>query len=82
MTVRKNFIFDSEIAKHIEEIAKLDGKTQTQVVQEAVEERYKEIRIQEKLALFDEIHDSFHNLLTDVDAKSLRVEHAMEKYGK
>ena len=46
MIVRKNFIFDSEVAKHIEEIAKLDGKTQTQVVQEAIEERYKEILIQ------------------------------------
>ena len=82
MTVRKNFIFDSEIAKHIEEIAKLDGKTQTQVVQEAIEERYKEILIQKKLALFDEINDSFHGLLTDVDAKASRIEHAMEKYGK
>jgi len=82
MTVRKNFIFDSEVAKHIEEIAKLDGKTQTQVVQEAIEERYKEILIQKKLALLDEISDSFHGLLTDVDGKASRVEHAMEKYGK
>jgi hypothetical protein len=34
------------------------------------------------LAILDEINDSFHGLLTDVDAKSSRIEHAMEKYGK
>jgi len=82
MTIRKNFIFDEKVAKHLEEIAKADGKTQTQIVQEAIEERYKQISIKEKLAIFDEIQDSFHGLLTDVDAKSARIEHAMEKYGK
>jgi hypothetical protein len=82
MTIRKNFLFDEEIAKHLEEIAKIEGKTQTQAIQEAVEEKYKQISIKKKLAALDEIQDSFHGLLTDVDAKSARIEHAMEKYGK
>jgi cell division control protein 6 len=34
------------------------------------------------IAVLDEIEDSFHGLLTDVDAKSVREEHATEKYGK
>ena len=38
MTIRKNFLFDEEIAKHLEEIAKLKGQTQTQTVQEFIEE--------------------------------------------
>jgi len=82
MTIRKNFLFDDKVAKHLEEIAKAEGKTQTQVVQEAIEEKYKSISIQKKLAILDEIHDSFHGLLTDVDAKFSRLEHAMDKYGK
>ena len=82
MTIRKNFLFDDKVAKHLEEIAKLEGKTQTQIAQEAIEEKYKKISIEKKLAILDEIHDSFHGLLTDVDAKTSRMEHAMEKYGE
>ena len=82
MTIRKNFIFDERVARHLEEIAKAEGKTQTQIAQEAIEERYKQISIKEKLEIFDEIQDAFHGVLTDVDAKSVRIEHAMEKYGK
>jgi len=82
MTIRKNFLFDEEVAKHLEEIAKAEGKTQTQIAQEAIEERYKKISIENKLAILDEIHDSFHGLLTDVDAKASRMEYVMDKYGK
>ena len=82
MTVRKNFLFDDEVAKHLEEIARIEGKTQTQIAQEAIEVRYKQISIKKKLAALDEISDSFHGLLTDIDAKAVRIEHAMEKYGK
>jgi hypothetical protein len=82
MTIRKNFIFDEEIAKHLEEIAKLRGQTQTQTIQDFIQEEYKKISIKKKLAVLDEIEDSFHGLLTDVDAKSVREEHATEKYGK
>ena len=82
MTVRKNFNFRDEVAKHLEEIARYEGKTMTQVVEEAVEERYRQISKEQKLKILDEIADSFHGLLTDVDAKSARLEHVMEKYGK
>ena len=82
MTIRKNFIFEQSVAEHLEEIAKAEGKTQTQIAQEAIEERYKKISIKHKLETLDEIRDSFHGLLTDVDAKASRVEHAMEKYGQ
>ena len=82
MTIRKNFLFDDEVARHLEEIAKAEGKTQTQIAQEAIEEKYKSISIQKKLTVLDEIYDSFHGLLTDVDPKASRVEHVMDKYGK
>ena len=37
MTVRKNFIFDEETARTIEEIAKEKGLTQTKIVKDAIE---------------------------------------------
>ena len=82
MTIRKNFLFDDEVAKHLEEIAKAEGKTQTQIAQEAIEEKYKAISRKKKLEALNEIRDSFHGLLTNVDAKAVRIDHAMEKYGK
>jgi len=82
MTVRKNFNFDNKTAKHLEEMAEIERTSQTQIIQDAIEERYSRISAKRKLEVLDEIKDSFHGLLTDVDAKSARVEHAMEKYGK
>jgi predicted transcriptional regulator len=81
LTVRKNFNFDETVAKHLEEIAKEEGKTQTQIAQEAIEERYRQMSNKKKLEIFDEIQDAFHGLLTDVDAKAARIEQAVEKYG-
>jgi len=82
MSVRKNFNFDETVSEHLEEMAKLEGKTQTQLIQDMTEERYKKIHIKTKLEILDEIQDSFHGLLTNVDAKASRLEHVMEKYGK
>ena len=79
MTIRKNFLFDEEIAKHLEEIAKIEGKTQTQIAQEAIEERYKQISIKKKLAALDELAGSFTGLLTDVDSKEIQVERAIRR---
>jgi hypothetical protein len=82
VTVRKNFNFDEETAKHLEELAAMEGKTQTEVVKEALEARYRVLSAKQKLAILDEVQDTFHGLLTDVDAKASRIEHAIEKYGK
>jgi|LGVF01.1.fsa_nt_gb predicted DNA-binding protein len=82
MTIRKNFLFDDEVAKHLEEIAKAEGKTQTQIAQEAIEERYKTIEIKKKLEALDRITGSFSGLIGDIDAKEARRTHVLEKYGK
>jgi len=82
MTMRKNFLFDEQVARHLEEIARAEGKTQTQVTQEAIEEKYRQISTAKKLATLDEIQDAMHGLLVDVDPKAARLEHAVEKYGR
>ena len=81
MTIRKNFLFDEEIAKHLEEIAKLKGQTQTQTIQEFIEEEYKKIDTKKKLAILDKIAGSLTGKIGNIDAKEARIEHAMEKYG-
>ena len=80
MTIRKNFIFDDEVAKHLEEIAKAEGKTQTQIAQEAIELKYKEIQKQMKLDALNRIKGSLNGKIGNIDAKEARIAHIMEKY--
>ena len=82
MTIRKNFLFDDKVAKHLEEIAKLEGKTQTQIAQEAIEERYKKISIEKKLEALERIRGSFTGLIGDIDVKEARRKHVLEKYAE
>ena len=61
-TVRKNFVFDADIAKHLEELAKESNQSMTSFVQEMVEERYKSVRVKKRLEAFNksvEIADTF-----------------------
>ncbi|MEA1920266.1 MAG: hypothetical protein U9N52_10525 [Campylobacterota bacterium] len=53
MTVRKNFVFDHEVAQHLEEMAKKEHKSQTALVQEMIEATYQEISKEEKLKAFE-----------------------------
>jgi len=50
--VRKNFVFEKEVATHLEEIAKIDGKSMTAVVRDMIEARYEDISKKEKLKAF------------------------------
>ena len=80
MTIRKNFIFQEDTVKYLEELSKLKNKTQTDIVKEAIEELYKKANIKNKLAILDEIRDSFHGQLTNIDANELHKEKRVEKY--
>lgn len=55
MTIRKNFLFDEDVAQHLKDIAKKANITQTQVVKDLIEEKYSEISIEEKLKAFRSI---------------------------
>ena len=50
MTVRKNFLLDEEIAEHLAKIAQLENVSQTQVIKEMIEQRFKEIEKVEKIS--------------------------------
>ncbi len=81
MTVRKNFLFEEEVAKHLEELAKAEGKTQTQIVQEMTEERYRQIRKQRKLEALEALKGSLSGMIGDVDIKKARMDYLTEKHG-
>jgi predicted DNA-binding protein len=73
MSVRKNFIFDEETAEHLEKLAKRDGKTQTQVVKDLIEDEYKEVSKKEKLEAFDRIVGSSSGLFVGKSIQSIKA---------
>ncbi len=81
MTVRKNFLFRDEVARHLEEIARHQGKTQTQVVQEAIEATYGQSEKERKLAALEELVGCANGKIGDIDLKKARAEYLAEKYG-
>jgi len=78
MTIRKNFLFEQEVAKHLEELAKTEGKTQTQIVQEMTEERYRQILKKKKLAALAKLKNSPAANIGDIDIRQIRMEKALK----
>jgi len=79
MTVRKNFIFDEETAKQLEELAKEEGKTQTQITQEALEMYIKEKKKEKKLQALERLKGSLTGKIGDFDLKEVRIERALRR---
>jgi len=82
MTIRKNFLFEEKVAEYLEEIAKAEGKTQTQIAQEAIKERYKQIKMKKKLEALERLAGSLTGKIGDIDVKEVRNAYVSEKYGK
>ena len=81
MTIRKNFLFEQKVAEYLEAIAKAEGKTQTQIAQEAIIERYKQIKMQKKLEALERIAGSLTGKIGNIDAKKVRDAYVSEKHG-
>ncbi len=56
-SVRKNFVLNAEVAKHLEEIAKENNQSMTSLVEEMVEERYGSIKVQRRLKALENIKE-------------------------
>lgn len=74
MTVRKNFVFDDAVALHLEELAKQERKSMTALVQEMIEERYREIEREKKLAAARRIIGSSPGLYVGKTIQSIKAE--------
>ena len=74
ISVRKNFLFDENIAQHLEEVAKDAQKSMTAIMQEMIEERYDSIRVKKRVKALENIIGSANGLLTDKSIQSIKAE--------
>jgi len=74
-TVRKNFAFEEDIAKKLEELAKESKKSMTAFIQELIEERYKQKMHKRKIEAFKKINGSATGLLKDKSIQSIKSEY-------
>ena len=73
VTVRKNFVFDKQIAIYLEEIAKDAKQSMTSLIQEMIEERYKQIKVKKRLKAFNRLKGSATGLFTDTSIQSIKA---------
>lgn len=73
-TVRKNFVFDKQISIYLEELAKDTKQSMTALVQEMIENRYKEIKAKKRLQAFNRLKGSATGLLSDESIQSIKAQ--------
>ncbi|WP_428024930.1 hypothetical protein [Arcobacter sp.] len=77
--IRKNFVFKKEVAQHLEEIAKREGKSMTKVMEELVEKKYSEVSKEDKLKAFYSFAGSGTGLFGDLTIQKIKAS-MNEKY--
>ena len=77
-TVRKNFVFDEEIAMHLEELAKNNNQSMTSFVEDMIEEKYGSVKVEKRLTAFKrsiEIANEIgKDLMEDKTIQSIKAE--------
>jgi hypothetical protein len=73
-TLRKNFVFDTTVVAHLEEIARIEGLSLTKAISEMIEARYEEIakqkRIEAAMSIIGSSSGVFGNLtIQDIKAQ-------------
>ena len=79
MTIRKNFNFQEENAKYLEQRAEEEAKTQTQLLEELLEKDRKEKIKAKKLEALKRLKGSLSGKIGDVDLKEIRLERAIRR---
>ncbi len=73
-TVRKNFVFDKQISMYLEELAKETKQSMTALMQEMIENRYKQIKAKKRLQAFNRLKGSATGLLGDESIQSIKAD--------
>jgi macrodomain Ter protein organizer (MatP/YcbG family) len=73
-TIRKNFVFDVNIAMHLEELAKETKKSMTALVQEMIEDRYKTVKAKKRVQALNEIDDTFSGSIGNKTIQDIKAE--------
>jgi len=79
MTIRKNFNFNAVVVKHLEQIAKEEAKSQTQYLEELIENDLRKKKIAKKLEILEQLKGSATGQIGDVDLRQIRVERAIRR---
>ena len=79
MTIRKNFLFEEKMADALEKMAKEEGKTQTQITQEALEIYMREKKRAKRLEALEALKGSLSGMIGDIDLKEVRLERALRR---
>ncbi len=72
--IRKNFILEESVAKHLEEISQVAEQSMTYIVQDMIEERYKKIKVAKRLQALKRMTKGASGLLTDKTVQSIKSE--------
>ena len=79
MTVRKNFVFDDETARTLEEIAKEAGISQTEAVKQGIAELKEKRKREKRLEALEKLAGSVPpGSLVDIDMRQVRIEKALK----
>ena len=78
MTIRKNFNFHEETAKHLEEKAKRESKTQTQYIEDLIEKDIEEEKRAKRLAALEKLKNSPAANIGEIDIREMRIEKALK----
>ena len=77
-TVRKNFVFDKEVAAHLDELAKQSHTSMTSLVEEMIEDRYKSIMVEKRMRALNKMRTFSSNegrgLFVDKSIQSIKAE--------
>lgn len=71
--VRKNFVFKKEVADHLAEIAKREGKSMTKIVEELVEKKYSEVSKKERLKALHSLAGCANGLFGDLTIQKIKA---------
>ena len=74
MTIRKNFLFEEDVVKHLKDIAKKTNMTQTQVIKDLIEEKYTQFTVSDRLEAFKSIVEMPASSLVGKTVQSIKYE--------
>jgi len=77
MTIHKDFNFDEDIAKYLEERAKEKSKTQTKLIEELLEKDRIERQRVKKLEALEKLKNSAPANIGNIDMQQIRIEKAL-----
>lgn len=73
-TLRKNFVFDSTVVSHLEEIARIEGLSLTKAITEMIEARYEEIAKQKRIEAFESIIGSSSGVFGNLTIQEIKAQ--------